>query len=420
MYAINSQDLVAFYCLYARAVWLLYCKGELTMKKAVVIGGANGIGASIARQLIKDGYYACILDKVAPKEGALPGGQYSYVACNLLAPNEELFATLAGDEDVCALVITAGYGRVADFEHIHTAEIQNMMQVNAVSVMKIVRHFYGRIKSDSDFYTAVMCSIAGLVSSPAFSVYAASKAALCRFIESINAELEVAGVKNRVLSVSPGSIKGTQFHGGENQPELTENLAKSIVEHARARELVYIPEYDEVYKGVIERYRSNSHAFGVESYEYKRSAGRIANKKGVRIGYLSGTFDLFHVGHLNLLKRAKDNCDYLIVGVHPNANHKAKSTFIPFEERKAVVGGCRYVDRVVESFPEDCDAWDAYHYDVLFVGSDYKGTERFKRYEEYFADKGVDIVYFDYTQGTSSTQIREKIISETLGEKKGN
>ena len=60
-------------------------------------------------------------------------------------------------------------------------------------------------------------------------------------------------------------------------------------------------------------------------------------------------------------------------------------------------------------------AWDAYHYDVLFVGSDYKGTERFRRYEEYFADKGVDIVYFDYTQGTSSTQIREKIISETLG-----
>ena len=385
------------------------------MKKAIVIGGANGIGASITRQLIKDGFHAYVLDKVAPPQDELPIGNYDYLACNLLSPNEELYKSLADDEDVCALVITAGYGRVADFEYIHTAEIQNMMQVNTVSVMKIIRHFYDRIKSDKPFYTAVMGSIAGLVSSPAFSVYAASKAALCRFIESVNVELDVSGVENRILNVSPGSIKGTKFHGGENQPDLTEGLSLQIVERMRRRELVYIPEYEEIYKGVTERYKNDPHAFGVESYEYKRNAGRIANKKGVRIGYLSGTFDLFHMGHLNLLKRAKDNCDYLIVGVHPNASHKAKSTFIPFEERKAVVGGCRYVDRVVDSFPEDCDAWDAYRYDVLFVGSDYKGTERFRRYEEYFADKGVEIIYFDYTQGTSSTQIREKIISETLG-----
>ncbi len=387
------------------------------MKKAVVIGGANGIGAAVTRQLIKKGYFALVLDKVCPKEGELPRDGYAFTLCNLLAPNEELYESLASDLEVEALVITAGYGRVADFEYIHMAEIQNMMQVNAVSVIKILRHFYGRIKSDKAFYTAVMGSIAGLVSSPAFSVYAASKAAVCRFIESVNVELEVAGIKNRILNVSPGSIKGTKFHGGENDPSLTEELSASIVERLYSRELVYIPEYDEIYRGVIERYKNNAHTFGIESYEYKRSAGRIANKKSVRIGYLSGTFDLFHMGHLNLLKRAKDNCDYLIVGVHPDASHKGKSTFIPFEERKAVVGGCRYVDRVVESFHEDSEAWDAYRYDVLFVGSDYKGTERFKRYEEYFADKGVDIIYFDYTQGTSSTQIRERIISETLGGK---
>jgi len=390
------------------------------MKKAVVIGGANGIGASVARQLINKGYHALILDKASPKEGELPSEGYTYMACNLLVANEELYKSLASDTEVEALVITAGYGRVADFEYIHTAEIQNMMQVNAVSTIKIIRHFYERIKDEKEFYTAVMGSIAGLVSSPAFSVYAASKAAVCRFIESVNVELEVAGCKNCILNVSPGSIKGTKFHGGENDPSLTEGLAAEIVEKMLARfDWLYIPEYDEIYKGVIERYKKDPYAFGVESYEYKKSAGRIANKKGVRIGYLSGTFDLFHMGHLNLLKRAKDNCDYLIVGVHPDASHKGKSTFIPFEERKAVVGGCRYVDRVVQSFPEDCDAWDAYRYDVLFVGSDYKGTERFKRYEEYFSDKGVDIVYFDYTQGTSSTQIRERIISETLGKPSG-
>ena len=115
------------------------------------------------------------------------------------------------------------------------------------------------------------------------------------------------------------------------------------------------------------------------------------------------------MGHLNLLKRAKEQCDYLIVGVHGSGAWKGKETFIPLEERKAIVGACKYVDKVVDSCKEDSDAWDLWHYDRLFVGSDYKGTERFNRYEEYFKDKGVDIVYFPYTKSTSSTQIRKKI-----------
>ena len=131
--------------------------------------------------------------------------------------------------------------------------------------------------------------------------------------------------------------------------------------------------------------------------------------ENVVIGYLSGTFDLFHVGHLNLLKKAKAECDYLIVGVHPDANHKGKKTVISFEDRMAVVGGCRYVDKVVKSCQEDCDAWELHHYHKLFVGSDYKGTERFMRYEKFFEGKNVEIVYFPYTQGISSTQIREAI-----------
>lgn len=387
----------------------------MSLKKAVVIGGANGIGAAVARQLIKKGYHVVILDKASPNAGELFGeDSYTYVKCNLLLPNEDLYTSLAADQSVEVLMVTAGYGRVADFEYIHTAEIQNMMQVNTVSTIKIIRHFYDRIKSDADFYTGVMGSIAGLVSSPAFAVYAASKAAVCRFIESVNVELEVAGVKNRILNVSPGSIKGTRFHGSENCPEMTEALSAEIADKLFSRDMLFIPEYDEIYKGVIERYNRDSHVYGKESYEYKKNNGRIVNKKGVRIGYLSGTFDLFHVGHLNLLRRAKENCDYLIVGVHPNASHKAKKTFIPFEERMAVVGGCRYVDKVIESFLEDSDAWDAHHFDILFVGSDYKGTERFKRYEEYFSDKGVEIMYFDYTQSTSSTKIRENILKETL------
>lgn len=383
------------------------------MKKAIVVGGSNGIGLAIAVSLIEKGYYVLIADKSAPDENALPQDSYRYIPCDLLDYNEDIFHELASDDETELLMITAGFGRVAEFEYLHEAEIENMLRVNTVAGIRIIRSFYDRIKSQKPFYCGIMGSIAGLVSSPLFSVYAASKAALCRFTESVNIELEACDIKNRILNVSPGSIKGTKFNGGENQPELTSELAGQIVEKMLCGEELYIPEYDEIYKGVIERYNNDPHEYGMHSYNYKKSSGRLKNEPGVCIGYLSGTFDLFHVGHLNILRRAKKECDYLIVGVHPDASHKGKKTFIPLEERKAIVGACRYVDKVVDSCPEDSDAWDKHHYNKLFVGSDYKGTERFLRYEEYFSDKNVRIVYFDYTKGTSSTQIRNTIIQKT-------
>lgn len=126
----------------------------------------------------------------------------------------------------------------------------------------------------------------------------------------------------------------------------------------------------------------------------------------IKIGYLSGTFDLFHIGHLNLLERAKEYCDYLIVGVNKDASHKGKVTFIPLEERMRIVGAIGVVDKVIEAPSQDDDAWNEIKYDYLFVGSDYKGSVRFNRYEEFFKNKDVKIVYFPYTQGTSSTKLR--------------
>ena len=387
------------------------------MKKAVVVGGSNGIGLAISKQLLSKGYHVLILDMVAPDNGVIDASGYTYYYCNLLDFDEDLFDTLSKDDDVEALMITAGFGRVADFQYLHSAEIQNMLQVNTISGIKIISAFYSKILSKKPFYCGMMGSIAGLMSSPMFSVYAASKAAICRFIESVNIELEVSGTNNRILNVSPGSIKGTKFNGGNNDLSLTDDLAAEITKKLFSHSELYIPDYEEVYKGVLERYHNDAHEYGLHSYNYKKSSGRVFNEKRVKIGYLSGTFDLFHLGHLNLLRRAKQHCDYLIVGVHPDASHKGKQTFIPFDERMAVVGGCKYVDKVVKSCPEDCDAWHIHHYDKLFVGSDYKGTERFKRYEEYFADKGVEIVYFEYTKGTSSTQIRTNIINSTIAEK---
>ena len=287
------------------------------------------------------------------------------------------------------------------------------MQVNAISTIQILKYFYDRINCDKDFYTGVMVSIAGIVSSPLFSVYAASKAALNRMIESVNIELEEAGRFNRILNVSPGSIKGTAFNGGKTDLSLTSKLAEEIVSHFMDKDDLFIPDYDEVFHSVIDRYKKDEHQFGIESYQYKMASGRLnADNRKTKIGYLSGTFDLFHMGHLNLIKRAKEQCDYLIVGVHPNAAHKGKKAYISFEERLEIVQSIKYVDKAIESLPEDNEVWNIYHYDKLFVGSDYKGTDRFKAYEKYFEDKGVEIVYFPYTKGTSSTQLRQLIADE--------
>lgn len=381
--------------------------------KALVIGGSNGIGLAIAKNLIVSGYFVSIIDRHGPEEGVLPDGAYTHYYCDLLDLNEELIASFAADPEISLLMITAGFGRVADFEYFHTAEIKNMMTVNAIATIQILRMFYDRIKEPTPFYCGVMGSISGFMTSPAAAVYAASKAAVCRLIESVNIELEVAGTDNRILNVSPASFKGSRFYGAQNQLELLEGLAGEIVEHLLSRATIYIPQYEETFKAVLERYRDDPHEYGLHSYEYKKESGRLDNNRRVRIGYLSGTFDLFHVGHLNLLRRAKQQCDYLIVGVHGSGAWKGKETFIPLEERKQIVAACKYVDKVVDSCREDSDAWDLWHYDKLFVGSDYKGTERFNRYEEYFKDKGVEIVYFPYTQSTSSTQIRNAIIEKT-------
>lgn len=382
------------------------------MKKAIIVGGSNGIGLAIVNKLIADGYFTYIFDRREP-DCISDNNKYEYIPCNLLELDTEIFDKYVSDSKVDTLMITAGFGRVCDFEYLHTAEIDNLFKVNTAATVKIIRCFYERIKSNENFYCGVMGSIAGLVSSPMFSVYAASKAAICRFTESINIELEACGTPNRILNVSPGSIKGTRFNGGENDLSQTEVLAGSIVKAIRDRKDLLIPEYEEIFKGVIERYNADPHLFGISSYEYKKASGRVINENKVCIGYLSGTFDLFHVGHLNLLRKAKQQCDYLIVGVHPDASHKGKQTFIPFEERMQVVGAVKYVDKVVQSVPEDSDAWEKWHYSKLFVGSDYKGTERFLRYEKFFEDKGVEIVYFPYTKGTSSTQIRETIINKS-------
>ena len=134
------------------------------------------------------------------------------------------------------------------------------------------------------------------------------------------------------------------------------------------------------------------------------------------VGYTTGVFDLFHMGHLNLLKRAKEQCDYLIVGVSTDEcvkNYKHKTPVVPFEERKAIVESIRYVDKVVpQEVMDKIKAWETLRFDVMFHGDDWKGTALYNRYEEEFAKVGVQIIYLPHTRGVSSTlrseQFRKK------------
>ena len=131
------------------------------------------------------------------------------------------------------------------------------------------------------------------------------------------------------------------------------------------------------------------------------------------IGYTTGVFDMFHIGHLNILKRAKEQCDFLIVGVSTDElvqHDKNKTPIIPFCDRCAIVEAIKYVDKVVAQ--EDKNkfaAWEKHGFNKMFVGSDWKGTPQWAKFEEQFAPVGVEIVYLDHTDGISSTILRDRL-----------
>jgi glycerol-3-phosphate cytidylyltransferase len=132
------------------------------------------------------------------------------------------------------------------------------------------------------------------------------------------------------------------------------------------------------------------------------------------IGYTTGVFDLFHIGHLNLLKNAKGMCDKLIVGVTTDelVAYKNKKAVIPFEERIEIVRSIEYVDAAIPQ--ESMDKflmWEKIRFDIMFVGDDWYKTEKWNKYEEKFKDVGVKIVYFPYTKGTSSTLLNNTLLN---------
>ncbi len=135
--------------------------------------------------------------------------------------------------------------------------------------------------------------------------------------------------------------------------------------------------------------------------------------KKYEIGYTTGVFDMLHVGHLNILRRAKEQCNFLIVGVSTDElvkEYKGKSPIIPFSERLEMVAALQCVDMVVPQRDRDkFDAWENYKFDAMFVGDDWKGNELFIEVEKRLNKEGVEVIYFPYTKNTSSTILREKL-----------
>lgn len=133
--------------------------------------------------------------------------------------------------------------------------------------------------------------------------------------------------------------------------------------------------------------------------------------KKYKVGYTTGVFDMFHIGHLNILKKAKEQCDYLIVGVSTDEvvkGYKNKKPIIPFEERLAIVQELKCVDQAVpQTSMNKMEAWKKYHFDALFHGSDWKGSDMYNKMIEEFAAVGVDVVFLPHTDGVSSTLLSE-------------
>ncbi len=243
------------------------------MKNALIIGGANGIGLSIATELAKrnDVQTVNIVDKAELSE-EFTNPKFKCFQFDLTQGDYSIFDRF---QNIDTLMITAGVGKLALFKDVDEKYIVNSFNVNTISIMRIIKRFYEKLEHDENFYCGIMVSIAGFMSSPFFSVYAATKAALKIFIESVNVELLKTGSRNQILNVSPGSLKGTSFNGSKTDLTISSPMAIEIIKHLENKDDLFIPQYEEIFKNVLERYHQDFRKEGKHSYDYKINSGRI-------------------------------------------------------------------------------------------------------------------------------------------------
>ena len=140
------------------------------------------------------------------------------------------------------------------------------------------------------------------------------------------------------------------------------------------------------------------------------------NSQNQIVGYTTGVFDLFHIGHLNILRRAKERCDYLIVGVSTDENvmsYKHSKPTVRYEERVSIISAVRYVDQVVPQYNMDkMEAWNRFHFDELYHGDDWKGSQMYNEIEKKLRTVGCRTVFLSHTEGVSSSLLRDSIVKD--------
>ena len=243
------------------------------MKRLLVVGGANGIGLAIATEAAQKS--ECEKVYIVDKAQVAPENMNDKFECFQFDLTAEDYSFFGQFNNIDSLMITAGFGMLALFKDVPESHITSSFTVNSVAPIRVVHHFIDKLQGKEDFFCGIMVSIACFMSSPFFAVYGATKAALKIFIESVNVELEQGGSSNRILNVSPGSIKGTSFNNGKTDLAATEPLAKEIISHLEAKDDLFIPQYEEIFKQVLERYQADFREEGRHSYEYKLSSGRV-------------------------------------------------------------------------------------------------------------------------------------------------
>lgn len=138
-------------------------------------------------------------------------------------------------------------------------------------------------------------------------------------------------------------------------------------------------------------------------------------EKIYKTGYTDGVYDLFHVGHLNMIQAAKSRCERLIVGVHGDdvvEEYKHTRPIINENDRRRIIASIKGVDQAeITRFRDKVKLWELYHFDAVFIGDDWKGTERWNRFEQVLAEIGVDVIYVPYTKGISTTDIKKMILN---------
>lgn len=242
------------------------------IRRLLVVGGANGVGLAIAHEMAnrESTEKVYVVDKAAlPEDYA-----HSKIEAFQFDLTEQDYSFFNRFDDINAMMITAGFGKLALFKDVSEQHIMDSFNVNTLPVLRLVKRFYGKLEAQEDFYCGVMVSIAGWMSSPFFAVYGATKAALKVFIESVNVELIKAGSTNQILNVSPGSIKGTGFYAAKTDLTVLHELTIEIISHLYAKDDVFIPHYDEIYKAVLKRYYQDFRKEGEHSYDYKLNSKR--------------------------------------------------------------------------------------------------------------------------------------------------